>query len=164
MLMSATEPTVQIQVDGGTSIENDYRYQMDGRQREALLQGAGLRATAPRLVVLEALEGRRTAVSAQELHHELRRADKAPGLATIYRTLQALADADEADTFTRDGEVTYRLCGAHHHHHLVCDSCGSVQEVEAAQVEAWVKSVARRSGFVVTGHTADVYGVCRDCR
>jgi Fur family ferric uptake transcriptional regulator len=137
---------------------------MDERQREARLRSAGLRVTAQRLVVLEALEGRRSAISAQELHHELRQEQRSPGLATIYRTLQALADAHEADTFTRDGEVTYRLCGAHHHHHLVCESCGSVQEVEAAQVEAWVKTVARRSGFVVTGHTADVYGVCRDCR
>ena len=137
---------------------------MNVRQRETLLKGAGLRATAPRLMVLDALEGRRTAVSAQELHHELRTRAKAPGLATIYRTLQALAEAHEADTFTRDGEVTYRLCGTHHHHHLVCESCGSVQEVEAAEVESWVKNVARRSGFVVTGHTADVYGVCRDCR
>jgi Fur family ferric uptake transcriptional regulator len=137
---------------------------MDVRQREALLRNAGLRATAQRLVLLEALEGRRSAVSAQELQHELRQQGRSPGLATIYRTLQALAEAHEADTFTREGEVTYRLCGTHHHHHLVCESCGSVQEVEAAQVEAWVKSVARRAGFAVTGHTADVYGVCRECR
>jgi Fur family ferric uptake transcriptional regulator len=137
---------------------------MDARQREARLRDAGLRATAQRLVVLEALEGRPSAVSAQELHHELRLQQRSPGLATIYRTLQALADAHEADTFTRDGEVTYRVCGTKHHHHLVCESCGSVEEVEAAQVEAWIKKVAKRSGFVVTGHTADVYGVCRDCR
>jgi Fur family transcriptional regulator, ferric uptake regulator len=134
------------------------------RQHEERLRNAGLRVTAPRVLVLHALEGRRTAVSAQGLHHELRLQERSPGLATIYRTLQALADAHEADTFTRDGEVTYRLCGSHHHHHLVCESCGSVQEVEAAQVEAWVKAVARRTGFVVTGHTADVYGVCRECR
>jgi Fur family transcriptional regulator, ferric uptake regulator len=137
---------------------------MSPRQHEVRLRDAGLRATPQRLLVLEALEGRRTAVSAQELHHELRQQERSPGLATIYRTLQALAEADEADTFTRDGEVTYRLCGAHHHHHLVCESCGSVQEVEAEQIESWVKAVARRTGFVVTGHTADVYGVCRDCR
>ena len=137
---------------------------MSVRQREDRLRKAGLRVTAPRTLVLDALEGRSTVVSAQELHHELRQEERSPGLATIYRTLQALADAREADTFTRDGEVTYRLCGSDHHHHLVCESCGSVQEVEAEQVEAWVKAVARRTGFVVTGHTADVYGVCRDCR
>ena len=137
---------------------------MNVRQRETLLRDAGLRTTAQRLVVLEALEGRSSAVERSRAAPRATAAKRSPGLATIYRTLQALADADEADTFTREGEVTYRLCGSHHHHHLVCESCGSVQEVEAAQVEAWVKAVARRTGFVVTGHTADVYGVCRDCR
>lgn len=128
------------------------------------LRAAGLRVTKQRLVVLAALEGRGDAVTAQDLHQEVRADRSAPGLATIYRTLQALADAGEVDTFPRDGELAYRLCGARHHHHLVCESCGSVQEVEATQVEAWVKAVARRTGFAVTGHTADVYGVCRDCR
>ncbi len=137
---------------------------MDVRQRETLLRSASLRVTAQRLTLLEALEGRRSAVSAQELHHELRQQGRSPGLATIYRTLQALSEAHEVDTFSREGEVTYRLCGTDHHHHLVCESCGSVQEVQADQVEAWIETVAKRSGFVVTGHTADVYGVCRDCR
>jgi Fur family ferric uptake transcriptional regulator len=137
---------------------------MSDRQRESRLRSAGIRATAQRLSVLEALEGRRTAVSAQELHHELRQQGRSPGLATIYRALTALAEAGAVDTFTREGEQAYRLCGTDHHHHLVCETCGSVQEVEAAQVESWITSVARRKGFVVTGHTVDVYGRCRDCR
>jgi Fur family transcriptional regulator, ferric uptake regulator len=116
------------------------------------------------VVVLEALRGQKAAVTAQELHQAVRRKRDAPGLATVYRTLAALAEAGEVDTFTREGEASYRLCGSHHHHHLVCESCGSVQEVEADQVESWIADVAKRRGFVVTGHTADVFGVCRDCR
>jgi Fur family ferric uptake transcriptional regulator len=134
-----------------------------GRLEDAL-RGADLRVTRQRLVVLAALQGRDDAVTAQDLYQEVRGRSGAPGLATIYRTLQALAEAGEVDTFSREGELAYRLCGTHHHHHLVCESCGSVQEVEAAQVETWIKAVARRKGFVVTGHTADVYGLCRDCR
>lgn len=137
---------------------------MSERQHATLLQRAGLRATAQRMSVLEALEGRRTAVSAQQLHGELRGRRGAPGLATVYRTLQALADADAVDSFVRDGELTYRLCGTQHHHHLVCEACGSVEEVGAEQVESWIKVIARRRGFSVTGHTVDVFGSCRDCR
>jgi Fur family ferric uptake transcriptional regulator len=134
-----------------------------GRLEDAL-RAAGLRATRQRLVVLAALQGRDDAVTAQDLHREVRGRRGAPGLATIYRTLAALAEAGEVDTFTREGELAYRLCGSRHHHHLVCESCGAVQEVEAAQVESWINGVARRRGFVVTGHTVDVYGLCRDCR
>ena len=132
---------------------------------EAALREAGLRPTPQRLAVMRALDGRDEAVTAQELHHELRRRGvRAPGLTTIYRTLSALADAGALDTFDRDGEQAFRLCGAEHHHHLLCTSCGTVQEVEAREVESWVARVARRTGFAVTGHRADVYGVCRSCR
>ena len=128
------------------------------------LRSAGLRVTRQRMAVLEALAARQELVTAQELHHELRGRPDAPGLATIYRTLSALAEAGELDTFPRDGEQAFRLCGTGHHHHLVCESCGLVQEVDAEEVEAWVSRVARRRGFQVTGHTADIYGLCRACR
>lgn len=135
-----------------------------GRTFEELLHRAGLRSTPQRLAVLSSLAGRDDLVTAQDLHHEMRRRGDAPGLATIYRTLAALADAGEVDTFPRGGEQAFRLCRDAHHHHLVCESCGAVEEVEAEEVEAWVARVARRRGFAVTGHTADVYGVCSACQ
>lgn len=134
------------------------------RSFEELLRGAGLRSTPQRLAVLSSLAGRDDLVTAQDLHHEMRSRGDAPGLATIYRTLAALSDAGEVDTFPRDGEQAFRLCRDAHHHHLVCESCGAVEEVEAQEVEAWVTRVARRRGFAVTGHTADIYGVCSSCR
>lgn len=128
-----------------------------------MLRRAGLRPTRQRVAVLDALRGRDELVTAQELHHALRRRAGGPGLATIYRTLAALAEAGEVDTFPRDGESAFRLCGAGHHHHLVCRSCGLVEEIESDEVEAWVGRVARRRGFEVTGHTADVFGRCASC-
>jgi Fur family ferric uptake transcriptional regulator len=146
-------------------VENDYHLLvvLASRFHDAL-RLAGLRVTRQRLAVLAALSVRPDAVTAQDLYEGIRKRRGAPGLATVYRTLTALAEAGVIDTFNREGELAYRLCGESHHHHLVCESCGAVQEVEARQVESWIRSVARRRGFVVTGHTADVYGLCRDCR
>ncbi len=117
--------------------------------------------TRQRLAVLGALEGQE-ALTALDVHQRLRRG-AAPGLATVYRTLSALAQAGEVDTFQRDAEQSFRLCRPGHHHHLVCERCGSVEEVPGAEVERWVARVARRRAFTVTGHTADVYGRCRSC-
>jgi len=128
------------------------------------LRDAGLRATRQRLTVLEALRGRIAAVTAQDLHAELRMAKEPVGLTTVYRTLTALAAADFLDTFARDGEQAFRLCGDQHHHHLVCEVCGSVEELEAELVEEWVQQVAGRRGFQVTGHRADIFGICASCR
>lgn len=131
---------------------------------EAALREAGLRATRQRLTVLDALRGRDDAVTAQDLHMELRQAGSPIGLTTVYRTLTALADADLLDVFTRDGEQAFRLCGTTHHHHLVCEMCGTVEEITADEVERWVSEVAARRGYEVTGHRADVFGVCADCQ
>jgi len=127
------------------------------------LRDAGLRATRQRRSVLEALRDRSDAVTAQDLHAELRAAREPVGLTTVYRTLTSLADAGFLDTFSRDGEQAFRLCSDTHHHHLVCELCNSVVELESEEVEAWVARVADRRGFRVTGHRADVFGVCADC-
>ncbi len=93
----------------------------------------------------------------------LRQAGEPIGLTTVYRTLSALADAGFLDTFERDGELAFRLCGTEHHHHLVCETCNKVEEITAREVERWVGQVAKNHGFTVTGHRADIFGVCADC-
>jgi Fur family ferric uptake transcriptional regulator len=113
--------------------------------------------------VLESLRSREDSVTAQELHMELRQAGEPVGLTTVYRTLTALADAGFLDTFTRDGEQAFRLCGDTHHHHLVCEVCNRVEEIDATDVERWVDDVAQRRGYQVTGHRADIFGICADC-
>jgi Fur family ferric uptake transcriptional regulator len=128
------------------------------------LRAAGLRPTRSRLAILDALRRNTRAVSAQELFVALRDKSPAPGLATIYRTLSALADAGAVDTFRKGDEAFFRLCRDGHHHHLVCDECGLVEEVEAEEVEAWVARVSRRRSFTVTAHRADIFGLCSACR
>ena len=68
------------------------------------------------------------------------------GLATVYRTLQRLAEAGEVDMLrTEDGEAIYRRCSDTHHHHLVCRSCGATVEVEGPAVERWTRRDRRRA-------------------
>lgn len=129
---------------------------------QALL-AVGLRPTRQRRGIVGALRERQDAVTAQDLHAALRAAGEGIGLATVYRTLTALADAGFLDTFERDGELAFRLCGDNHHHHLVCEACNRVAEIDAREVERWVDAVARRHGFTVTAHRADIFGVCSDC-
>lgn len=128
------------------------------------LQRAGLRATRQRRRILDGLGGRRDAVTALGLYDELSHSDEPVGLATVYRTLQALADAGLLDTFDAGGEQAFRRCGDTHHHHVVCERCGLVTEITAEEVESWVSEVASRRRFRVTGHRADVFGVCADCQ
>lgn len=124
----------------------------------------GLRPTRQRRAILQAVASEARPVSAQDLHARLRKAGEPAGLATVYRTLQALADAGVVRTFqTAAGEVAYKVCEPGHHHHLICTACGRVEEIPSCEVEDWASAVARRRGFSVSSHQADIYGVCASC-
>jgi Fur family ferric uptake transcriptional regulator len=104
--------------------------------------------------------------SAQALHARLRAQGQTVGLATVYRTLQAMAADGDLDMMrTGDGEAVYRRCSTgHHHHHLVCRSCGRTVEVEGPAVESWADKVSTENGFSDVHHTLEILGTCADCR
>lgn len=124
-----------------------------------------MRATRQRTAVADALTRTDSFTSAQSLHDLLRHDGASVGLTTVYRHLQALADAGEIDVLrTADGEAVYRRCaGAEHHHHLVCRSCGATVEVTGPAVEAWAAAVAADNGFTDVSHTFEVFGTCATC-
>jgi Fur family ferric uptake transcriptional regulator len=102
--------------------------------------------------------------SAQDLHAMLRSRGESIGLTTVYRTLQALADAGDIDVMRPPGgEHLYRRCSQGHHHHLVCRACGNTVEVEGPAVESWADRVAAQHGFVDVSHTMEIFGTCPAC-
>lgn len=102
--------------------------------------------------------------SAQQIHDLLGRSGAKVGLATVYRALQAMAEAGEVDVLrNRDGEAAYRVCSSGHHHHLVCRSCGYSVEIATHVVEEWAASVATAHGFTDTGHELEIFGLCAQC-
>ncbi|MGN6780952.1 MAG: Fur family transcriptional regulator [Marmoricola sp.] len=126
--------------------------------------GDGLRPTRQRRAVAAAMEDIEDFRSAQEVHEALRRAGDAVGLSTVYRTLQAMAEAGELDVLRAEtGEAVYRRCSGSHHHHLVCRSCGRTVEVEVPAVEKWTRTVAAAHGFRDASHTLEVFGTCSTC-
>jgi Fur family ferric uptake transcriptional regulator len=111
--------------------------------------------------VMEAFEDFR---SAQEIHGLLLERGDRVGLSTVYRALQAMAEAGEIDSLrTETGESIYRRCSLTHHHHLVCRSCGATVEVEGPAVEKWTRAVASTHGYREVSHTLEIFGTCADC-
>ncbi|WP_104105800.1 Fur family transcriptional regulator [Nocardioides sp. 616] len=127
--------------------------------------GAGLRPTRQRTAVTEALASYRDFRSAQEIHDLLAVKGERVGLATVYRTLAALAEAGVVDILrNEDGEAIYRRCSTTHHHHLVCRSCGATVEVEGPAVERWTQSIAAEHGYADISHDLEIFGTCPGCR
>ena len=124
------------------------------------------RPTRQRAAVEALLEDIDDFMSAQALHGRLRTQGETVGLATVYRTLQAMAADGTVDMMrTGDGEAVYRRCNTgHHHHHLVCRSCGRTVEVEGPAVEVWADRIAAENGFSDVHHTLEIFGTCSDCQ
>jgi Fur family ferric uptake transcriptional regulator len=124
-----------------------------------------LRPTRQRRAITEALADASDFQSAQDIHDSLRQAGDKVGLATVYRTLQAMAEAGEVDVLQgAGGESVYRRCSTHHHHHLVCRSCGRTVEVTGPAVEKWADGVASEHDFAEVSHSLELFGICADCR
>jgi Fur family ferric uptake transcriptional regulator len=122
------------------------------------------RQTRQRTAIKAALDGRDEFMSAQQLHDVLRSQGASVGLTTVYRSLQALADAGDVDLLiTDDGETVYRRCSPEHHHHLVCRSCGRTVEIAGPAVETWADAIAQEHGFTQISHTLELFGLCERC-
>lgn len=124
-----------------------------------------LRPTRQRRAVSEVLTTITKFSSAQEVHSLLISRGEKVGLATVYRTLQALAETGAIDSLrNEDGEALYRACSTGHHHHLVCTVCNRTTEIAAPEVEIWTEKIAREKGYVISGHIIEVFGTCKNCR
>ncbi|MGO1345751.1 MAG: Fur family transcriptional regulator, partial [Bifidobacterium psychraerophilum] len=106
------------------------------------MPGRTLRQTKQKDAVLKALHQCDDFISAQDLHRQLLDSGLSIGLATVYRQLNSLADAGQADTLRLNGSQLFRICvDDHHHHHLVCEHCGRTIEIEPPD-EQWLRKTA----------------------
>jgi Fur family ferric uptake transcriptional regulator len=122
------------------------------------------RKTWQKEAVLQALATSKGFVSAQQLHKQITDSGTVIGLATVYRTLNALVKDGLADSLVNTtGESLFRDCSKDHHHHLICNVCGIAVEIEADEAEAWASKIATEHGFTDVSHTIEIFGVCSKC-
>lgn len=130
------------------------------------LGGAGYRLTEPRRVVAELISARDGTFTAADLLADARARRSGIGRATVFRTLDVLADLDVLERLElSDGEHAYVACAPRrHHHHIVCEECGRVTEVADVGVSRALRQIERRTEWQVDSHRLELYGLCPDCR
>lgn len=130
------------------------------------LGDSGRRRTQPRRRVVDAALRRMQPFTADELFVALKR--KGVGRATVFRTLDLLVSIGVLARIhgIEAGErcVRYTPCAPSHHHHLVCQACGRVDEIGADPLEARITAAARARGFQAIRHAVEIVGLCPDCQ
>jgi Fe2+ or Zn2+ uptake regulation protein len=136
-----------------------------GRAIVTALEDAGYRLTSQRRSLASLIAERRGHFTAEGLLHESRRRRLGVTRATIFRSLDVLAElglVERLDLPT--GEHAFVACAAKHHHHIVCSSCGRSTEVADNGFEAVAAAIERHSGYRVDTHRLELFGLCPACR
>ncbi|MSQ75704.1 MAG: ferric iron uptake transcriptional regulator [Rhodoferax sp.] len=126
------------------------------------LKNTGLKATLPRLKILEVFQtGAQRHMSAEDVFRVLLQDRSDVGLATVYRVL---AQFEQAGILSRNhfesGKSVYELNEGQHHDHLVCLDCGRVEEFYDAEIESRQHEVAKAKGFAIADHALSLYANC----
>jgi Fur family transcriptional regulator, ferric uptake regulator len=131
------------------------------------LKSMGLKATLPRMKILDIFQERRQRhMSAEDVYRELLAENQDIGLATVYRVLTQFEQAGilKRSNF-ESGKAVYELDEGSHHDHLVCLQCGRVEEFYDSEIESRQHRIANERGFALQEHALALYANCTktDC-
>jgi len=131
------------------------------------IKNSGLKATLPRIKILEIFQ--KTAqrhMTAEDVYKALLVEGADIGLATVYRVLTQF---EQAGLLSRNhfesGKAVFELNEGHHHDHLVCLTCGKVEEFYDPAIEERQHAIATERGFQLQEHSLALYASCikKDC-
>jgi Fe2+ or Zn2+ uptake regulation protein len=122
---------------------------------------AHLRLTTPRVAVFDTLKESDTPLSTAQIIKLRPDLDKV----SVYRTIKLFVSLNIVSIVTHGWKQSYELSSPFqpHHHHMVCEECSKVIELQSSSIEALVQSLARQHAFRPTSHHFEIYGTCETC-
>lgn len=126
------------------------------------LKSTGLKATLPRLKILEIFQKSELRhMAAEDVYRALLAENADIGLATVYRVLTQFEQAGLLKrSHFETGKAIYELNSQEHHDHLVCLDCGHVEEFNDPEIEKRQLAVAKTKGFALEDHALSLYAHC----
>jgi Fe2+ or Zn2+ uptake regulation protein len=128
------------------------------------LKAVGMRHTPQREAILRVLQDADRPLSVEEIW--ARMAQHRSGIPTVYRNLERFVQEGWAESVLGpDQAMRFVRCRSpRHHHHLSCERCGRMVEVEGCGIETSLQAMERTSGFRITRHQLNIFGICPDCQ
>lgn len=130
------------------------------------LKKAGLKATLPRIKILEILEkSDMRHMSAEDVYKALLESGEDVGIATVYRVLTQFESAGLVFRHNFEGgHSVFEVDEGQHHDHILCIKCGRVDEFFDETIEQRQKDIAREHGYAMTDHSLTIQGICPKCQ
>ncbi|MCX7920721.1 MAG: transcriptional repressor [Clostridia bacterium] len=132
------------------------------------LNEKGYRLTPQREAILNVIiSNKGKHLCSEEIYEIVKEQHVGIGVATVYRALPLLEKMGFISTiYLDDGCVRYEFNsdeGQHNHHHLICVSCGEVEEVQDDLLESLEEQVRKNNRFIIKNHSVKFYGYCSKC-
>lgn len=136
---------------------------MDVNQAVALLKEKGYKHTDKREELIRLLADEKRYLSAKEVLELMQKDYPRLSFDTIYRNLSLFVELGIFEMTELDGEKRFRFSCApsHHHHHLICLTCGKTKQVDSCPMEQLEKKF---DGFEIVDHKFEIYGYCLQCQ
>jgi Fur family transcriptional regulator, ferric uptake regulator len=138
---------------------------IDASEIVSAFRTAGYRLTGPRRALAALIAAQGGHFTADELLGESRRRRLGVTRATIFRSLDVLADLGVVERLDLpSGEHAFVACEPAHHHHVVCSSCGRTTGVADPGLERMAEAIGRETGYRIDAHRLELFGLCPACR
>ena len=133
------------------------------------LDEAGFRQTHPRRIIANALArmaGLECDFTIEDLWRSARSEDPTVGRATTFRTVDMLIALGVLDQVSfANGEDRYHVrIGAEHHHHLTCETCRKIIELDTCLPAQFLENIIEKYNFSLSGHRLEIFGECAECQ
>ena len=130
-----------------------------------VLREKGYRLTPQRMLVIEALHSADKHISAEEIYEQLYARYPYSNISTVYRTLELLKELNLVmETDFGEGRVRYHVAEKGHHHHLLCQGCGKVTDLEESVLYPLKDALLRDNDFEADLRHIAISGKCSECR
>jgi Fur family ferric uptake transcriptional regulator len=128
------------------------------------LSEKGYRMTPQRMMILSAIESSRDHISAEEIYAQVAAKYPQVNISTVYRTLELLKKLGMVfEIDLGEGRIRYHAEGSGHHHHLVCQDCGGVTDIDEAALSSLRDILYRDYQFRAELRHVAIFGQCEKC-
>jgi len=129
------------------------------------LKDHDFRITPQRLAVLKVLAASEGHPSVEQIYEQVKRRFPTTSLATIYKTVTLLKELNEVlELGFPEGSNRYDGHRPYPHPHLICTKCKKIIDPDLNSLEDLAKEVTKETGFQITTHRVDFFGLCRECQ
>lgn len=127
------------------------------------LKSVSLQVTPARLAAMQLFESHDTPLDAQHLIDHLHK-ELGVDRVTVFRILNAFVEKGLIRKLEfGEGKARYEL-NKEEHHHLICESCGNIEDISDCNILALEKDIQKKKGFLVKQHSLEFFGLCKNCQ